>query len=270
VGSRFIPRLVEAGDDVRALVRAHGRAQQLRAAGAEVVVGDLRDDGSVRRALEGIDRVVHLGASFRGGVPEEEAYAVNQLGTEVLGRAAVRAGVERFVFASTSLAYGPGRGRPAREDDEPDPTSAYPRSKVAAERALATMEASGGLGLRVIRLAFVYGEQDDHLAEAPRWATGWPAHKRLHLLHHADAAAALLSALNTDGLDGRTFNAADDTPLTAVELLTLNGAAVPPEAATRELTDPWEGILDTTRMRAELGVRLRFPSVYSARDAGAL
>jgi nucleoside-diphosphate-sugar epimerase len=271
IGSRFVPRLLEQDGEVVVLVRDEARGEPLRRRGAEVVTGDLRDAAGRRRAVDGVDAVVHLAASFRG-VPDEEAVAVNRTATVALARDAVDAGVGRFVLASTNLVYGPGRGRPAREDDPPrPPEAAYPASKAAAEEALRELHRTHGLGLRVARLAFVYGEGDPHLAESLMWARRWPAHKRLHLVHHADVAQGLLRALRAPGVDGGTWNLADDAPVTAVELHRLNHekpadglAEQPPD------DDPWEGIVDTTRARAELGFRPIYPSVYTARDAGAL
>jgi nucleoside-diphosphate-sugar epimerase len=269
VGSRFVPHLLAEGERVRVVVRSRAAVEALRREGAEIVLGDLRDADVAREAVQGIEAVVHLAAAFRG-VPDEEARAVNHTATVDLARAALAAGVERFVFASTNLVYGPGRGRPARETDDPGPTGAYPESKAAAEEALRGLHRHDGLGLRVVRLAFVYGEGDPHLGESLRWATTWPAHQRLHLVHHADVRQALIRALRSPGIDGMTFNAADDAPVTAAELHALNGEPLPEDAATRPLDDPWAGIVDTTAARATLGFRPIFPTVYTAKAAGAL
>jgi nucleoside-diphosphate-sugar epimerase len=272
IGSRLVPRLLDHGETARALARDPTRAEPLAKRGAEVVQGDLRDEAALREAVDGADAVVHLAAAFRG-VPDEEAVAVNRDATVGVGRACVTAGVRRLVFASTNLVYGPGRGRPAREDDDLAPDGSYgvyPETKAAAERALQEQHLESGLDLRVLRLAFVYGDGDPHLAEALRWAREWPTHKRLHLVHHADVAQAFLRALRADGLAGTTFNVADDAPVSTVEVLGLNGEPVPVDAASRPLDDPWEGIVDTTRARTGLGIRPVYPSVYNARDAGAL
>ena len=50
----------------------------------------------------------------------------------------------------------------------------------------------------------------------------------------------------------------------------LNGAAVPEELADRTDPDPWHGVVSTVRIRDELGFRPLYPSVWTARDAGAL
>ncbi|MDP9844967.1 NAD-dependent epimerase/dehydratase family protein [Streptosporangium lutulentum] len=270
VGSRFVPRLLQQGEPVRVLVRDPVRAAFLGALGAEVVVGDLRDTDALDDVLKGAEVVVHLGAAFRG-VSDEEAVAVNHAATVELAVSALRSGVTRFVYASTTLAYGSGRGRPALEADElVPPGRAYPTSKAGAEKALLRLHRDEGLPLRVARLAFVYGDGDPHLAESLLWARDWPSHKRLHLVHHADVAQALLRVVRADGADGEAFNVADDAPVTALELLNLNGEPVAGEAADRTLDDPWEGIADTSKIRRELGFRPIHPTVHAAKDAGAL
>ena len=87
---------------------------------------------------------------------------------------------------------------------------------------------------------------------------------------HADVGQALIRALRCSGIDGMTFNVADDSPVTAVELHDLNGQPVPEDAATRPLDDPWTGIIDTAAARTTLGFRPIFPTVYTAKAAGAL
>jgi nucleoside-diphosphate-sugar epimerase len=265
VGRRLVPRLA-ATLPMRVLVRDVEHAGRFWDLGCDVVLGDLRDPEAVKRAVAGVDAVVHLAAAFRG-TDERETVEVTRYATERLGRAALDAGVSRFVFASTNLVYGPGRGRPAHEDDEPAPGPRYPLSKAAAERALLDLYHDFGLGVRIVRLAFVYGAGDPHLAEwLPRAADG-PAHRRIQTVHHADVAQGLRLALESDAADGRVFNLADDGALTAWELCALAGQPVPEGDGP---VDPWEGLVDTRRIRDELGYRPAVPTVYAAHAAGAL
>jgi nucleoside-diphosphate-sugar epimerase len=270
VGSHLLPRLVAQGHDVRAVARSEVAAERVKAAGAEPVLADLLDPDGYRVALGGRDAVVHLAAVLRS-TDDDEIRQANLEATRRLAGAALDAGVARFVFTSTNLVYPGGLGRPASEDDEPAPPAAwgaYPASKAEAERALLALHRDRGLGLRIVRLAFVYGEGDPHLAESLRWAGRWPGHQRLQLIHHADAAQAVGRALHAPGIDGRIYNAADESPVTAVELHALNGVPFPDHPAGD--ADLWHGVVDTTRIRRELGFRPWYPSVWSARDAGAL
>ncbi|RPF33372.1 NAD(P)-dependent oxidoreductase [Streptomyces sp. TLI_185] len=273
VGRRFVPRLLaqaRSDERVRVLVRDAARGERFADLGAEVVVGDLRDTEALAKAVAGVDAVVNVAASFRG-VPDQEAWAVNRDAAVELGRAALASGVQRFVQVSTGLVYGTGRGRPLTEEDESRPGGAmwgaYPESKAEAERALLALD---GMDVRVGRLPFVYGEGDPHLAQSLMWARNWAANQRLQMGHHADVAQGLLRILHAPGIAGRIYNIADDTPVTAVELHQLNGAEIPAELYTRTDPDPWLVITSTERIRRELGYRPLYPSVYAAREAGAL
>ncbi|WP_042382450.1 NAD-dependent epimerase/dehydratase family protein [Streptacidiphilus melanogenes] len=272
VGRRFVPRLlqwVRPDETVRVLVRGEESARHCTGLGAEAVLGDLREADDRKRALKGVDDVVNVAAAFRG-VPDEEAWAVNRDAAVALGREAAAAGVRRFVQASTNLVYGAGRGRPAVPEDQPAPESVwgvYPRSKAEAEAGLAAV---ADLRLVIVRLAFVYGEGDPHLPGAGRFIADWPAHRRLQMVHHADVAQALFRALRTPGIEGRSYNASDDAPVTAWDIHHLNGTAFPSANADAVDPDPWNGIASNLSLREGLGWRPVYPSVWSARDAGAL
>lgn len=269
VGSRVVPRLLARGDAVRVLVRRQEQGDAWRPQGAEGVLGDLLDPATLGPAVAGVDAVVHLAAFFRGATPEQ-ARAVNLAGTRRLATAALAAGIPRFLFASTNLVYGPGRDRPAREDDPLQPPPGYPASKAEAEEALRELGRTAGLGLRVLRLAFVYGERDPHLAEALPLFRAWPPTKRLQMVHYADVAQAIILVLDAPDIDGRTYNVADDEPVPAAAIFQLQGEAIAEGGTDRPLTNPWEGIVDTARIRADLGFRPFYPSLREAVAAHAL
>ncbi|MET7932920.1 NAD(P)-dependent oxidoreductase [Streptomyces sp. NPDC005322] len=282
VGRRFTARLLERrrpDTEVRVLVRDEERGAPLGALGARIAVGDLREEKDLRKAMEGVHAVVNIAAAFRG-VPDEEAWAVNRDAAVALGRAAVEAGTSRFVQVSTNLVYGASRGRPLTEDDESVPGGpmwgAYPASKAEAERELLTLHRDHGLDLRIGSLAFVYGDGDPHLRNALRWAGNWAGNQRLALVHHADVSQALLRLLRAPGgtaggsASGRRYNIVDDAPATAVELHRINGAAIPEGMGERTDDDPWFGITSNARLREELGWRPLYPTMWTARDAGAL
>lgn len=270
VGSRLVPRLLSRGDKVRILVRDLQRAEGLIAHGAEAVQGDLLRPETLTQAVAGADAVIHLAAFFRGATPEE-TQAVNLQGTLALAEAALEAKVPRLVFASTNLVYGPGHGeRLFREEDPPQPAAPYPTTKAAAEEALMELHRSRGLGLRVVRLAFVYGEQDPHLTEGLHWFRGWTPAQPIHLVHHADVAQAFMLAAEREGIDGRIYNVADLEPVSAGEIMRLFGESAPEEAASRPLNAAWHQIVDTRKIREELGFQPLYPSLQDAVRADAL
>src|SRR5690242_20239726 len=120
VGSRLVPRLVEHADNVRVLVRKEADRELFAQNEAQPVLGDLLNAESLDRAVAKVGAIVHLAAFFRGAT-EAEARAINLDGTLALARAAQQNNVSKFIYISTSLVYGPGRGRLIREDDEPQP-----------------------------------------------------------------------------------------------------------------------------------------------------
>lgn len=269
VGSRLVPRLLQRGHQVTLLVRNAAKVEELRQQGAECVEGDLLQPDSYLEALRGNKVVVHLAAQFRG-VDEQTTRTANIDGAVALARAALDADVPRFVFASTNHVYGPGgHSRPSREEDELRPAFAYPQSKAEAEAALLALHREQGLGLRIVRFPFVYGEGDPHIAEVLPYFSQWNPARRIHMAHHADISQALMLAASIPGIDGRIYNVADDAPISVAEMLQLHQAEPSPEALQQPY-DPWDMIVDTSRIRDELHYRPIYPSFYTARDAGAL
>jgi UDP-glucose 4-epimerase len=264
VGSRLTRRLAQRGDQVRALVRDPGRAACPREDRIELAEGDLLDEGSLAVAVRGVDAVVHCAAFFRGATPEQ-AHAVNDRGTRHLASAARAASVERFIFTSTGLVYGPNGGRPAREDDPCAPMDGYPESKHAAERFLLAME---GLDVRVLRLPFVYGDGDPHIDEVVPMMRGFPPAQRMSIAHHADVAQAVARLLDTSSPAHRIYNVVDDE---APELATLFASvgAPPPDGSNAERARAFDLLLDGGRIREDLGFKPRFPRLADAIAAGA-
>lgn len=125
------------------------------ATAADDVLDDLCDGAFAVVHLAGRAHVMH-----EHDADAERAYhAANVEATARLAQAAVRAGVRRFVLASTVKVNGESSrpGRPFRADDPPRPGDAYARSKLAAERALFAAAEDAPLVPVVLRLPLVYG-----------------------------------------------------------------------------------------------------------------
>jgi nucleoside-diphosphate-sugar epimerase len=165
LGSVLALRLIQEGHDVRvADSLMHGGGSLLSMIGHprfEFVAGDVRDTSVVRRIVNGVDAVVHLAAIV--GDPAcsrapELARAVNVEASAAVIDEAQRAGVQRFVFASTCSNYGRMTDTSvlATEDHELRPLSLYAESKVEVERRLLGLS-SPTMMATVLRLATLFG-----------------------------------------------------------------------------------------------------------------
>lgn len=122
----------------------------------ETIVADVRD---VRdEQLRGFDAVVHLAAISNdpiGELNEDITYAINERASVSLAERARDAGVERFIFSSSCSLYGAGDGF-LDETADFAPVTAYGRSKVQAEMAIAPL-ADDDFSPTYMRNATVYG-----------------------------------------------------------------------------------------------------------------
>jgi UDP-glucose 4-epimerase len=260
VGSRLLPRLLEDGATCRALLRG----DLALPTGATGVRGDLGDPSSLRTAVEGVDAVIHLAALFRT-TDDDAIWRANHDGTRNLVEAVkAYAPQARFVMASTGRVYNADAERPGRETDACAPTAAYPASKLAAE----TLLRGSGLTWAIVRLPFVYGDGDGHLASMPSLAPRFglhPAHT-YSVLHQRDVAVVMRLALG-GAMDGRVVNVTDDAPVTVFEMAFLAGEPI--DGSAEPLANPWSGRMDSTFLR-ELGFRPTVPTIWGAAADGIL
>ena len=157
IGHAFVRRAQAQGRALRRFV--HTPAE-------DAIAMDLATAGvdDLARSLVGVATVVHLAG--RAHVMRENASDAedgyrrgNAEATVRIARAALVAGVRRFIFASTVKVNGERTrpGRPFRPDDAPAPQDAYARSKLTAERELQKIVAHSAMTACVLRLPFVYG-----------------------------------------------------------------------------------------------------------------
>lgn len=164
IGRRLVEALVSSGHQVVAAARRVDRLAQPGTSGVTwLSIGDLSEPIDWSDALRSVNAVVHLAGVAhvvdRADSELTDRYqVVNCAATLALARAAAVAGVRRFVFLSSARVHGEGTaGRVFRESDICAPVDAYGRSKLAAERGLASIARSSALELVVLRPPLVYG-----------------------------------------------------------------------------------------------------------------
>src|ERR1700712_3832221 len=200
IGRHLVRALLERGDRVRVLDSLIEQVHPARRPPAEIrddvelVIGDVRDAGVVRRALAGVDKLVHLAAEVGVG---QSMYAVdrytsvNDHGTAVLFQQLIDNPVRRVVVASSMSIYGEGlyrtadgemvedlvrgprnadgswdpqdaQGRPlipapTPETKQPALKSVYAIGKYVQERLTLTLTAQYGMQGAALRLWNIYG-----------------------------------------------------------------------------------------------------------------
>lgn len=145
LGWHVARELLERGYGVRVLVRDPKRLRELD--GVEAVEGDLREPGTLERAVQGCGVVFHIAADYRlWSKDPRELYRSNVDGTRNLLSAAKQAGVERCVYTSTVGCIGVPENGEGNEDNPvrlEDMAGTYKRSKFLAERVALEFAAAG-------------------------------------------------------------------------------------------------------------------------------
>ena len=228
------PHVLQAlstGAHVRALVRDPDRVPRMNRADVEVVAGALDDAPALRRAVDGVDAVLHLAAATRAG-SELEYAAVNAEGTRRLVEA-IRAAAHpprRLVYLSSMAAAGPSLdGCPVRPGDTPRPLTAYGRTKLAGEEIARSAE--DRLEVVILRAPAVYGPGDRDLYHFFRLAargiltvpTG--AARPLQFVHVEDLARAIVLALEPNVQAG-VYQIAEDRAYPWEDVARMVGDAV--------------------------------------------
>jgi NADH dehydrogenase len=209
IGSALLERLLDAGQEVRCLVRDPRRLGPNRVR-VQITFGDLADPVAIRQAVRGVDTAVHLAAAIRDQA-EASIEEVTGVATIRLVRAAERAGVSRFVFFSALGATTISGPR-------------FFRAKAIAEHAV--LEAD--LDARVIAPSIVYAPGDPwltllgrfmHLPWIPISGSGRARFQPVWAQDAAAAAHALLTGAAADGR--RRFELAGPETLTYDEIVEL-------------------------------------------------
>jgi 2-alkyl-3-oxoalkanoate reductase len=160
-GTALIRRLLLGGHAVLGLdVNESFRADDLRTAGAEIVIGSVTDPPTMKRCMEGVEIVFHLAAAFRELTVANSLYQdVNVEGTRTVLQAARQAGVRKFIYCSTCGVHGNVERPPADEDAPIRPADYYQRTKYEAE-PLVKQNAGGVMETVILRPAAIYGPGD--------------------------------------------------------------------------------------------------------------
>jgi UDP-glucose 4-epimerase len=160
IGSHLVDSLVAEGREVRVLDDLSSGLVDCVPPDVEFIDGSVANEGTVRRAVEGIEIVFHQAAHRAVLRSVEHPLATdraNTHGTLTVLKAALDAGVRRVVYASSSSVYGGAESMPTSETVPPSPRSPYAVSKLAGELYCRVFSELFGLETVALRYFNVYG-----------------------------------------------------------------------------------------------------------------
>jgi nucleoside-diphosphate-sugar epimerase len=280
VGRRVLQLLVPRWR-VLALTSSPDRVAQLRAWGAVPLLGNLDSPATLGRLAGLADAVLHLAPPPAQGAQDPR--------TAALLRVLARGGrVRRLVYASTSGVYGDCAGAWVDETRALRPATDRARRRVDAEQRVRWFGRASGACVSVLRVPGIYANGRPGGDPRERLARGTPVLQPAddvytNHIHADDLARACIAAL-WRGAPQRTYHASDDSELKMGEYFDLAaelcGLPRPGRVSRNEAGERLGPMqlsfmsesrrLDNRRLKAELGLRLRYPSVREGLQAKAI
>jgi nucleoside-diphosphate-sugar epimerase len=279
VGLRVL-RLVRQRWRVLALTSSPERMPALRAAGAQPVLADLDDAATLRRLAGLADAVLHLAPPPGQGAHDPRTRHLLQ----ALARGSQPS---RLVYASTTGVYGHCGGAQFDESRPVSPATDRARRRVDAERQCRQAGRMQGVSCSVLRIPGIYAADREGGRTRDRVARGAPvlvADEDVYTNHiHADDLARACVAALYRGAGQRSYHVCDDGQLKMGEhfdaVADHFGLPRPPRRGRAELAQQLSPMqlsfmgesrrLVNTRLKQELRLSLRFPTVAAALAANA-
>ena len=273
VGMRLLP-LLRGRFRVFAVTSQPARCAQLRAAGAVPIVANLDEPASLRRLAGLAATVVHLAPPLSSGL----------LDRRTRNLAAILPEHGRLVYVSTSGVDGDCGGAVVAETRPVAPANARAKRRVDAEQVLRGWGARRGASVAILRVPGIYAEDRLPLKRLREGTPALAAGDDVYTNHiHADDLARIIERAIWRGRPGRVYHASDDSELKMAEyfdaVADAFGLPRPPRLPREQLRQAVTPMLlsfmsesrrlDNTRIRRELGVRLRYRRVADALQAMA-
>ena len=239
----------------------------------ELIEGDLDDPGSLAPLAGRAQRIVHLAPpAGSGSVDVRTRNLIAALAPR--GRGAMLP--QRLVYLSTSGVYGDCAGEWVEETRAPRPQTERARRRLDAERALHEWGGSNNVEIVILRVPGIYAADRLPLDRLIRGTPALAAEEDVYTNHiHAEDLAAIVVAALEGGAVRGLYNASDDGPMKMGDFFDLvadrAGLRRPPRVSRDEAGHqvPQELLsfmsesrrLVNKRLKADLGVRLRYPTV---------
>jgi nucleoside-diphosphate-sugar epimerase len=282
IGSHLACELARRGERVRVVDNlSTGKRKNLDVvAGAEFVEGDLADLDVARRAVQGVDHVLHQAAipsvprSVNDPITSNRSNIDATLNILVAAR---DAGVKRLVYAGSSSAYGDTPTLPKHEDMAASPLSPYALQKLVGEQYCRMFTRLYGFETVTIRYFNVFGPRQDPsspysgvislfisaLVDGRRPTIYGDGEQTRDFTYVANVVDGVLRACQAPGAAGETINVATGGRISLnqlfAELLALTAASVDPIYADPRPGDVKHSQADISKARRLLGYEPHVP-----------
>ncbi len=160
IGSNVVKRLLDEGTEVNVLVRKTSDLRFLKELNANLFYGDITDYPSLEPAIKGVDKVFHVAGLAADWGPYEKFEKINYKGTINVAKAAVAAGVKRFIYISTVAFHGFGKTNVTEEDPPAEKLIPYAETKLLAEQWLWEYAKVVNMEITAVRPGNVFGIND--------------------------------------------------------------------------------------------------------------
>ena len=238
IGSHLVRAILARGDNVRVLDDySSGSKANLDGVDVELVVEDIRNEATVKRAVEGVDTVFHLAAFVSVPASMEDptkCYDTNVMGSLNILRAAQEAGVHRVVLASSAAVYGE-RDEIVLENDTPLPVSPYAVSKLSMEHLAQMYTRAYGLETVCLRFFNVFGPcqspDSPYAAAIPRFTQDLINKNQVTIYGDGsqtrdfvfveDVVQGILKVSDVEEVAGTVFNISGGKSISIIELVDI-------------------------------------------------
>ncbi len=156
LGSYVVDNLIKKGFTLRGTYHTPEKRQALLAKNVEPVYMDLERPETFLNVVKNTDILIHLAAYYTFTGKKNLYYRLNVEATRILAEQALKHGVKRFIYCSSTEAIGPVQSPPGDEETPPNPQFEYGRSKLLAELQIKDLAAKG-LSYTIVRPSGLYG-----------------------------------------------------------------------------------------------------------------
>lgn len=271
IGSNIVKLLCDSNHEVVVFDNLSEGYKEAVDRRASLIEADLKDRDDIKKALKGVEAVIHMAASIEvaESVEQPEKYFNNNVvnGMNLLEEVRL-AGIKKLIFSSTAAVYASGVEIPIKEEAEKLPTSPYGTTKLMFEKMLFTYYKCYNINSTALRYFNVYGpwkKKHEESLVIPNFMRAVIQDKKVPLywqgkcirdfIYVEDIARAHLAPLEQKGF--HVYNVGTESGTSVIDLLKMIANVAGKKYEVDDLGkregDQLKTIADVSKIKKELG-----------------